>query len=76
MHISKLSYQPIFGTSYRKVYVPDKTFLLDHEASTCFYKSDFQWNKGTDFFIDFYDTFFVIDFIYIFFPFISNFLFS
>ncbi len=54
MQISKISYQPFFGTSYRKVYKSDKPYLLDHEASTCCFKNDYLWNKSFDFFIDKY----------------------
>ncbi len=55
MIISKLSYQPVFGTSYRKVYMSDKPHMLDHESSTCCFKNDYLWNKSFDFFIDKYD---------------------
>lgn len=48
------NYNPIFGTSYRKVYQPDEQYLVDHENSTCFFKYDIQWNKAFDFFIDKY----------------------
>lgn len=51
--IIETKYTPInFGTTYRKVYKPNSTILLDHESSTSFYNAGLQWNKFFNHFIE------------------------